>query len=63
MLLSRHSVGTYPETSSHATCQETFSQLTQLAELKHSPQILASKEKATTITTLSPCCHDMPLCG
>ena len=25
MLLSRHSVGTYPEMSSHATCQGTFS--------------------------------------
>ena len=34
MLLCRHSVGTYPETSSHATCQGTFSHmLSQLAEL------------------------------
>ena len=24
MPLSRHSVGTYPETSSHSTCQGTF---------------------------------------
>ena len=32
MPLSRHSVGTYPETSSHATCQGTFGQLSQLAE-------------------------------
>ena len=34
MPLSGHSVGTYPETSSHATCQGTFSHmLSQLAEL------------------------------
>ena len=31
-LLSRHSVGTYPETSSHATCQGTFGQSSRLAE-------------------------------
>ena len=30
--MSRHSVGTYPETSSHATCQVTFGQSSQLAE-------------------------------
>ena len=30
--LSRHSVGTYPETSSHATCQGTFGQSSRLAE-------------------------------
>ena len=29
---SRHSVGTYPETGSHATCQGTFGQSSQLAE-------------------------------
>ena len=32
MPLSRHSVRTYPETSSHATSQETFGQSSQLAE-------------------------------
>ena len=32
MPLSRHSVGTYMETSSHATCQGTFGQFSQLAE-------------------------------
>ena len=32
MLLSRHSLGTYSETSSHATCQGTFGQSSQLAE-------------------------------
>ena len=30
--LSRHTVETYPETSSHATCQGTLSQSPQLAE-------------------------------
>ena len=33
MLVSRHSVETYPETSSHAACQGTFGQFSQLAEL------------------------------
>ena len=33
MPLSRHSAGTYLETSSHATCQGTFGQFSQLAEL------------------------------
>ena len=32
MSLSRHSVGTYQETSSHATRQETLGQSSQLAE-------------------------------
>ena len=32
MPLSRHSVRTYPETSSHATCQGTLPQSSQLAE-------------------------------
>ena len=31
MPLSRHSVGAYPETSSHATCQGTFD-LSRLSE-------------------------------
>ena len=83
MLLSRHNVGTYPETSLHATCQGTFghSHPTRWATLdwswpkewnqciwpnfhfkkkrgaggewtvKHSPQILMNKEKATTTTS------------
>ena len=32
MSLSRHSVGTYPETGLHATCQGTLNQSSQLAE-------------------------------
>ena len=32
MLLSTHSLGTYLETSSHATCQGTFGQSSQLTE-------------------------------
>ena len=32
ILLSRHSVGTYLETSSHATCQGTIGQSSQLTE-------------------------------
>ena len=32
LLLSRHSMGTYQETSSHATCQGTFSQSSQHPE-------------------------------
>ena len=39
MLLSRHSVGTYPETSSHATCQGTFC-LSHLSSLSHCGLIL-----------------------
>ena len=34
MLLSRHNVGTYPETSSHATCPRTFSH-SHLSLLSH----------------------------
>ena len=51
MLLSRHSVGTYLETSSHSLVRNIWPQLSQLAEpFEHSPQILASEEKATTTT-------------
>ena len=42
MPLSRHSVGTYPETSSHATCRETFSH-SRLGPLSHCGLILASR--------------------
>ena len=38
--LSRHSVGTYPETSSHATCQGTFGH-GRLSSLSHCDLILA----------------------
>ena len=34
MPLSRHSVGTYPETNSHATCQRTFGH-SRLSSLSH----------------------------
>ena len=34
MPLSRHSVGTYPETNSHATCQGTFGH-GRLSSLNH----------------------------
>ena len=40
MPLSRHSVGTYPETSSHATCQGTFG-FSRLSSLSHCGLILA----------------------
>ena len=40
MLLSRHSVGTYPETSSHATCQGTFGH-SHVSLLSHCGLILA----------------------
>ena len=40
MLLSRHSVGTYPEMSSHATCQGTFSH-SCLSSLSHCGLIVA----------------------
>ena len=40
MPLSRHSVGTYPETSSHATCQGTFGN-SSLSSLSHCGLILA----------------------
>ena len=42
MPLSRHSVGIYPETSSHATCQETFGH-SRLSALSHYGLILAYK--------------------
>ena len=38
--LSRHSVGTYPETSPHATCQGTFG-YSRLSSLSHCGLILA----------------------
>ena len=38
--LFRHSVGTYPETSSHATCQETFGH-GRLSPLSHCGLIVA----------------------
>ena len=40
---SSHSVGTYPETSSHATCQGTFGH-GHLSSLSHCGLILAPKE-------------------
>ena len=40
MSLSGHSVGTYPETSSHATCQGTFDH-GRLSSLSHGGLILA----------------------
>ena len=40
MLLPRHSVGTYPETSSHATCPVTFDHI-RLSLLNHCGLILA----------------------
>ena len=40
MTLSRHSVGTYQETSSHATCQGTFGH-SRLSSLGHYGLILA----------------------
>ena len=40
MPLYRHSVGTYPETSSHAACQGTFGH-SRLSSLGHCGQILA----------------------
>ena len=40
MLLSRHSVGTYQETSSHATCQGTLDH-SRLSSLSHCGLILA----------------------
>ena len=42
MPLSRHSVGTYPETSSHATCQEKFGH-SRLSPLSHRGLILAER--------------------
>ena len=42
MPLSRHSVGTYPETSSHATCQGKIGQSSQLAEPLWTDPVLKS---------------------
>ena len=42
MLLSRHSVGTYQETSSHATCQGTLDH-SHLISLNHCRQMLAKR--------------------
>ena len=42
MPLPRHSAGTYPETSSHATCQETFGH-GRLSSLSHCGPILAQR--------------------
>ena len=40
MQLSMHSVGTYPETSSHATCRGKFGH-SRLSSLSHGGLILA----------------------
>ena len=40
MPLSRHSVGTYPETSDHVICQETFGN-SRFSPLSHCGLILA----------------------
>ena len=40
MPLPRHNVGTYPETSSHATCQGTLGH-SRLSSLNHCRLILA----------------------
>ena len=42
MWLSRHSVGTYQEMSSHTTCQGTFGH-SHLSSLSHCGLILAQK--------------------
>ena len=42
MPLSWHSVGTYPETNSHATCQGTFGH-SRLSSLNHCGLILAQR--------------------
>ena len=42
MQLSRHSVSTYPETSSHATCQGTLAH-SRLSSMNHCGLILAEK--------------------
>ena len=44
MPLSRHSVGTYQETSSHATCQGTFGH-SRLSSMSHCRLIVALKKK------------------
>ena len=58
MPLSRHSVGTYPETSSHATCQGTFghSRLSPLSHWNEWSNILSkssqARKKATTTNSI-----------
>ena len=53
MTLSRHSVGTYPETSSHATRQGTFGLSSQLAEqLWTDPGIKSEISVCDLISTL-----------
>ena len=49
MPLSRHSVETYPETSSHATCQGTFGQ-GRLSLLSHCRLILAYRVKLVCVS-------------
>ena len=52
VLLSRHSVGTYPEMSSHATCQGTLGH-SRLSSLNHCGLILARRVNKCT----RPCLH------
>ena len=58
MLLSRHSVGTYLETSSHATCQGTFSN-SHLSSLSHYGLVLAQSEISVRklISLKNKVCH------
>ena len=54
MLLSRHSVGTYSETSSHATCQRIRPQSSQLADpLWTGPCIKSGISVSELISTLN----------
>ena len=48
MPLSRHSVGTYPETSSYATCQQTFGH-SHVSLLSHCGLILALRMELVNI--------------
>ena len=52
MPLCRHSVGTYPETSSHATCQGTFG-LSRLCSLSHCGLILDIKSGISVLGLIS----------
>ena len=52
MPLSRHSVGTFPETSSHAACQGTFGH-SRLSSLSHCGLILVQKVELVC-ASLSP---------
>ena len=52
MPLSRHSVGTYPETSSLATCHETIGH-SRLSSLSHCGLILVQKVELVC-ASLSP---------